>query len=123
MLEAVVEYPHLHLQGFEVVLNEHFADIETGPHSISIRPTAFRVDKEKPAIHTIKAKVIEKTFLGDHVEYQMESDIGPLFIVDYSLQGVCEIGSSVYLMPNVEGIAIVGMQANAAIAKSMLQVA
>jgi iron(III) transport system ATP-binding protein len=51
-----------------------------GPAKLAIRPNAIILEAEDSA--ALGGFIRTAAYLGDHVEYQVETEVGPLFVVD-----------------------------------------
>ncbi|PDT53509.1 MULTISPECIES: ABC transporter ATP-binding protein [Sinorhizobium] len=54
-----------------------------GAAKLAIRPGAITLDAHNGT--GIKGRVLHSAYLGDHIEYEVETDVGSLFIVDHAV--------------------------------------
>jgi iron(III) transport system ATP-binding protein len=52
-----------------------------GKAQLAIRPGAIRVAAS--GLAGLPGQIISSAYLGDHVEYEVETEVGPLFVTDY----------------------------------------
>lgn len=74
-----------------------------GPIKIAIRPNAFTVG----AAEGIVGRILSSAYLGDHAEYEIDSEIGRLFVTDYAPQSPLAPGSKVLLGLSGQGVALI----------------
>ena len=67
-----------------------------GPTKIAIRPEAVVLAAKQPSAPSLSSRVIKAAYLGSHMEYTIESPIGPLFVVDANVTTPFEIGAAVH---------------------------
>ena len=74
-----------------------------GPVQVAVRPHAVRLDKAAGG-----AKVLRATYLGDHLEYDVETPFGQLFVVSHALVAPLRAGDevSVTFLPEAGGVVV-----------------
>ena len=90
-----VELPHRGLPNLDQKL-----DIAVRPHAINVYTQAMP--------NSIKGKVLKSTYLGGHVEYELETALGLLFAIDHQAISAIPAGNDVSVCIAQQGIALVG---------------
>jgi iron(III) transport system ATP-binding protein len=54
-----------------------------GPVKVAVRAEGVTLHATKPAGHSLAGKVSKASYLGKHLEYTVETALGPLFVVDH----------------------------------------
>jgi len=80
-----------------------------GPVKLAIRPDAILLDTAQPAEPALEARLTKAAYLGKHVEYELESSIGELFVVEYGRKEPLPSGSTVWMRFAGHSIAVVPM--------------
>ena len=80
--------------------------IGTGPAKLAVRPDAIRLHAE-PAADALEGRIVKASYLGKHVEYDVASPVGELFVVDHSRKEPLKIDTSVWLTFGASGVVIV----------------
>ena len=76
-----------------------------GAAKLAIRPNAINI---RPGTEGgIKGKVLHAAYLGDHIEYEIDSEIGSLFVVDAAESQPLPAGSDVVLSLARRGVALI----------------
>jgi iron(III) transport system ATP-binding protein len=78
-----------------------------GPVKLAIRPDAIRITPRAPSDPAIQAQVRKASYLGTHVEYEVASSVGEVFIVEYGGQDPLPVGADVWMQLADRGVAIV----------------
>jgi iron(III) transport system ATP-binding protein len=78
-----------------------------GPVKLAIRPDAIRISPEAPPDAAIRAQVRKASYLGTHVEYEVASSVGEVFVVAYGGQDPLPVGAEVWMQLADRGVAIV----------------
>lgn len=77
----------------------------TGPARLAIRPNAIKLDlAPDPAF---AGRIKHAAYLGDHVEYEVETDVGTLFVVDPAVERSFAPASHVSIGFQNRGIALI----------------
>ncbi|EJN04170.1 ABC transporter ATP-binding protein [Phyllobacterium sp. YR531] len=76
-----------------------------GPAKLAVRPNAITLQASENAAFPGKIKFA--AYLGDHVEYEVETDAGTLFVVDPAVDQHLEPGTSVAIGFHSRGIALI----------------
>jgi iron(III) transport system ATP-binding protein len=77
-----------------------------GPVTLAVRSesVALHVVRSEPAL---PARVTKASYLGRHHEYTVETQLGPLFVIDRSEMGLLPAGSEIWLTLAPRGVVIV----------------
>jgi iron(III) transport system ATP-binding protein len=78
----------------------------TGPVHLAIRPEALRLSNHAED-GGLAGTVRKATYLGNHMEYRVESDIGKLFVVDPRVEAPISEGESVSISLANHGVTVV----------------
>ena len=80
--------------------------ISEGEVDVGIRPQAISlntpVNKDE-----ISATIIKASYLGDHIEYTLESALGELFVIDNQMEKQFDSGSTVSLTFRARGLSLI----------------
>lgn len=79
---------------------------ERGVGKLAVRPNAIMLTSGH-AEGAIKGKVLHSAYLGDHVEYEVETDAGTLYVVDVGAQMAMEPQSDVSVAFRNHGVALI----------------
>ena len=76
-----------------------------GPVQVAVRPHAVRLEKDGAGLI---GRVLRATYLGDHLEYDVETPVGQLFVVSHALAAPLVAGDavSVTLLPEAGGVVV-----------------
>ncbi|HRJ68195.1 MAG TPA: ABC transporter ATP-binding protein [Beijerinckiaceae bacterium] len=66
----------------EAMLDLPSSNGRTGKATLVVRPTAARIYCKKPAEPHVRGKVAKVAYLGKHMEYTVETDVGEVFLVE-----------------------------------------
>ena len=81
------------------------ASTVTGKAQLAIRPNAMFLGS---ADHNgLKGRVLSAAYLGDHVEYEIETAVGTLFVVDTAVDTLREIDTDVAVGLYDRGVAVI----------------
>jgi len=78
---------------------------QTGPAKIAVRPNAITLENVPDA--PLSGKITHAAYLGDHVEYEVKTETGTLFVVDPDVERSLEIASNVAIGFRDRGIALI----------------
>ncbi|MDP6655116.1 MAG: ABC transporter ATP-binding protein [SAR324 cluster bacterium] len=80
--------------------------IPTGEVDVAIRPQAIRLNR---AVNKdeISATILKSSYLGDHIEYTLESTLGELFVIDNQMEIQFESGSAVSIAFRTSGLSMI----------------
>ncbi|HEY8381956.1 MAG TPA: ABC transporter ATP-binding protein [Microvirga sp.] len=81
--------------------------VEKGPVKIAVRPDAIRLDEAAPGGASLSARVHKASYLGTHVEYEVESPAGALFVVDHVRKDPLSPGTPVWITLGTRGVTII----------------
>jgi iron(III) transport system ATP-binding protein len=76
-----------------------------GPAKLAVRPGAIRISAA--GAEGLRGRVLHSAYLGGHVEYEIETDIGTLFVVDHDVDHAHAAASDVTLALKSRGIAVI----------------
>jgi iron(III) transport system ATP-binding protein len=74
-----------------------------GAASLAVRPGAVTLSEGRG--EGLSGRVLHSAYLGDHVEYEVETDVGTLFIVDHDVDRILPAASDATLGFKTRGIA------------------
>lgn len=74
---------------------------------VAIRPNSLHVTTEQSE-NALSGEVTKSVYLGGHVEYELNTDLGSLFAIDHQAQQAIPVGSQVYISIAKKGVALVG---------------
>jgi iron(III) transport system ATP-binding protein len=77
-----------------------------GPAKLAVRPGAIRIGAA--GVDGLKGRVLHSAYLGGHVEYEVETDVGTLFVIDHDVDRAHAASSDVTLAFKNRGIAVIG---------------
>jgi len=76
-----------------------------GPARLAVRPNAITLDPAAEA--PLSGTITHSAYLGDHVEYEVKTEAGTLFVVDPAVERSLETSSSVAVGFRDRGIALI----------------
>jgi iron(III) transport system ATP-binding protein len=76
-----------------------------GPARLAVRPNAITLDPAAEA--PLSGTITHSAYLGDHVEYEVETEAGTFFVVDPAVERTLETSSSVAVGFRDRGIALI----------------
>ncbi len=74
-----------------------------GPAKLAVRPGSIRIGDA--GADGLKGRVLYPAYLGGHVEYEVETDVGTLFVIDHDVDHAHAAASDVTLAFKNRGIA------------------
>lgn len=89
--------------GLEHLLPGH--DAKPGAAKLAVRPGAIRLGGGEEA--GLRGRVLHSAYLGDHIEYEVETDVGAFFVVDHSVERSFAPAADVTLAFKNRGIALI----------------
>jgi len=81
--------------------------LRPGPVKLAVRPDAIRISPQAPPGGSIQAQIRKASYLGTHVEYEVASSVGEVFVVAYGGQDPLPVGADVWMQLADRGVAIV----------------
>ncbi|WP_020593395.1 ABC transporter ATP-binding protein [Kiloniella laminariae] len=69
--------------------------LSVGPVKIAIRPDSVILEKASPELTGIKGNIIHATYLGNQIQYTIDSGLGELFVVDHRIDRAIAAGSDI----------------------------
>jgi len=79
--------------------------VRNGPAQLAIRPNAIRVADQ--ANGALPGRIRHAAYLGDHMEYEIETEVGNLFVVDATLDTLRAHDAAVSLSLADKGVALI----------------
>ncbi|MDO1583105.1 ABC transporter ATP-binding protein [Rhizobium oryzicola] len=79
----------------------------TGPAQIAVRPSAIRLEPSANATG-FSGRIVHSAYLGDHVEYEVETGGSNLFVVGPVVENPLPPSSAVSIHLSSQGIALIG---------------
>ena len=92
------------LGGIEKSLASH--GLEAGASDVAIRPESIHLEAGA-ADGGIEGDVLKATYLGNHVEYTVETEIGELFVIDTEVGAMLTKGAAVTVILDDRGVNLV----------------
>ena len=80
--------------------------IPTGEVDVAIRPQAIRLNRTVNK-DEISATILKSSYLGDHIEYTLESTLGELFVIENQMEKQFESGSAVSITFRTSGLSMI----------------
>jgi iron(III) transport system ATP-binding protein len=80
-------------------------DARPGPARLAVRPNAITLNPAAQA--PLSGIITHSAYLGDHVEYEVKTDVGTFFVVDPTVERSLETSSSVAVGFRDRGIALI----------------
>lgn len=77
----------------------------TGQGALAVRPNAIRLSE--PQAGALRGSIASAAYLGDHMEYEVKSAAGTLFVVDPAIEQVWPQGADVSIGFQERGIALI----------------
>ncbi|MEC9297081.1 MAG: TOBE domain-containing protein, partial [SAR324 cluster bacterium] len=71
-----------------------------------IRPQAISLNRVVNK-DEISATILKSSYLGDHIEYTLESTLGELFVIDNQMEIQFESGSAVSIAFRTSGLSMI----------------
>ncbi|AUH33045.1 ABC transporter ATP-binding protein [Paracoccus tegillarcae] len=79
-------------------------DAPAGPAKLAVRPGAFRVARDGDGL---EGTVATAAYLGDHIEYEIDSSAGRLFVMDDTSSVAIDPGTPIRLQFRGVGVALI----------------
>ena len=76
-----------------------------GAASLAVRPGAVTLAEGQG--EGIAARILHSAYLGDHVEYEVETDVGTFFIVDHAIDRILQPSTDASIRFKNRGIALI----------------
>ncbi|WP_112663916.1 ABC transporter ATP-binding protein [Microvirga flavescens] len=82
--------------------------VKPGPVKLAVRPDAIALDEQAAQGPAIAGRIKKASYLGTQIEYDVETAIGNLFVVQYGRKEPIETGKSVSVsLSSQRGVAII----------------
>jgi iron(III) transport system ATP-binding protein len=78
-----------------------------GAVKLAVRPDAFALHEAEPGTSAMPGRVNKASYLGTHVEYEVESPVGGLFVVDHRSRPPIPVGTDVSITLADEGVCVI----------------
>ena len=75
-----------------------------GPAKLAVRPSAFRILRDGPGL---RGTIASAAYLGDHIEYEIDTVAGRLFVMDDTSSVAIAVGTQVALQFRGVGVALI----------------
>lgn len=95
--------------GAGVELRLPHRDLPAGPVKIAVRPEAVILEASELEVG-LTGTVLKATYLGSHVEYTLDTDLGEIFVADYQFDAVISAGSRVRMAFRDRGVTLLEKQ-------------
>jgi iron(III) transport system ATP-binding protein len=82
-------------------------DARPGAGQLAVRPNAIRL-RADPAPDAFSGRILHSAYLGDHVEYEVETDGSTLYVVDADELTPLPPGATVGIEFRPQGVALIG---------------
>ncbi|MCW1873533.1 ABC transporter ATP-binding protein [Erwinia sp. INIA-01] len=79
--------------------------VKTGAAQLSVRPQFITLRDD--GVGALPGEVTHSTWLGDHIEYEVATELGPLFIVDAQMEQQRPLASRVEIDFKPQGLALI----------------
>ncbi len=76
-----------------------------GAASLAVRPGAIALSEGRG--QGLAGRILHSAYLGDHVEYEVETDVGTLFVVDHTIDRILPAATDTSINFKNRGIAII----------------
>lgn len=103
---AQIEGEHGVVELDELTIRLPHQGLPVGKVSVAVRPEAVLVDPE-PGAAGIPGTVHKTVYLGSHLEYEVHSAVGELFVIDPVVEQVAREGQPVRLQFRTRGVSLV----------------
>lgn len=78
-----------------------------GAASLAVRPGAIVLSEGQGQGQGLVGRILHSAYLGDHVEYEVETDIGTLFVVDHTVDRILPPAADASIQFKNRGIALI----------------
>ena len=95
--------------GAGVELRLPHRDLPAGPVKIAVRPEAVILEASELEVG-LTGTVLKATYLGSHVEYTLDTDLGEIFVADYQFDALISTGSRVRMAFRDRGVTLLEKQ-------------
>jgi iron(III) transport system ATP-binding protein len=102
VIGVAADEAHVRVGGLEHVVQAR--DVRPGAAKLAVRPSAIRIDPAATA--SLPGEIIHAAYLGDHVEYEVKTMAGNLFVVDPDVRQLLPLSTNVAVGFRDRGIAI-----------------
>ncbi|ORM63581.1 ABC transporter ATP-binding protein [Pantoea rodasii] len=79
--------------------------VQTGTAQLSVRPQFITLRGE--GVGALQGEVTHSTWLGDHIEYEVATELGSLFIIDAQMEQALPLASAVAIDFKPQGLALI----------------
>ncbi len=81
-------------------------DLPPGPALLAVRPHAIRLARE-PGNGRLPVRIAKATYLGAHIEYELESEVGAILVIDRALESPLVTGTTAFAELGSSGLCLV----------------
>ncbi len=104
IVSVELDKARVRIGGIEKSLASH--GLRAGSADVAIRPESIRL--EAVAVDGgIEGNVLKATYLGNHMEYMVETAIGELFVIDHEIGSMLSRGAAVTVVLDDRGVTLV----------------
>jgi iron(III) transport system ATP-binding protein len=82
-------------------------DFSKGRVQLAVHPSSVRLSKLDHQSTGLTGNVRRATYLGNQMQYDVDSEVGSLFVVDYRVEQAIPVGSDVSIVFSNRGLALV----------------
>jgi len=93
------------LANFEIVLPHH--NLPDGPVDVAIRPQAVQLATTRPGRTHLEGTILKAAYIGSHMEFEVASSLGELFVVDGATGRGLQRGATVFITFADRGVTVV----------------
>ena len=91
--------------GDRVELRLPHRDLPAGPVKIAVRPEAVALEVSEEEVG-LTGTVTQSTYVGNHVEYTLDTALGEIFVADYQFDALISAGSRVQIAFRDRGVTL-----------------
>ncbi|WP_191602103.1 ABC transporter ATP-binding protein [Marinomonas algicola] len=82
-------------------------DFSKGRVKLAVHPSAIRLSKSDGLASGLTGNVRRATYLGSQMQYEVDSEVGRLFVIDFRVDQAITVGSDVVITFSDRGLALV----------------
>jgi iron(III) transport system ATP-binding protein len=80
---------------------------KAGPVKLAVRPDAFTVNEDPSAESGLEGRITKASYLGTHVEYEIETAVGELFVVEHHRRDLIPPHTAVRIGLGQRGVSVI----------------
>ncbi len=104
---VAIEGDHGVVRVADLELRLHHRDLPPGKAALAIRPEAIQLANSDSAEAGFRGRVSRATYLGSHLEYTIDTELGELFVIDPRMSPVWAAGNEVSIVLGQRGVTLV----------------